>query len=91
MSGDLWSLEALQILALFQGGAKLHGYAVHQITGVGRPTVHAILDRFERRGILASETEHVDPQLSRRMPKVVYQGTTIADDQILAIRALVSA
>lgn len=91
MSAELWSLEALQILTLFTGGRAMHGYAVCKVTGFQVGTVYRILDRFEQSGLLHSQTEHVEPTISRRMPKVIYRGTTEADDQVEALRRLISA
>lgn len=87
---DVWSLGALQVLSLFQGGAALHGYAVMERTKLPVSSVYTILGSLEKRGLLRSETERVDPHISRRVAKVTYHGTTAADDQLAAIRALVA-
>lgn len=90
MASGQWSLEALQVLGLFRGGRKTHGYAVCQETGLSVSTVYTILNRLADDGLLHKSIERVDPALSQRAPRLIYRGTTVAADVLEAIRALVN-
>lgn len=89
--GDLrWSMEALGVLSLFRTGQRLHGYAVCEEAGLQYRTGYRILDRFAEAGILNRQMEAVNPTLSERTPRIMYQLTEIGSARIAEIRALVS-
>ena len=90
MSGPVWSLAALEVLSLFSTGRRMHGYAVCKETGHKEPTIYTILGRLEQQGLLRSEIDRGVPSVSARIPRVVYEMTTLGTDQITAIRAIIA-
>ena len=90
MSGHVLTIEALTVLSLFKGGAKLHGHAIHQQTGYNPGTVNNMLHRLADYGILSSTVEAVDHRLSSRVPRIFYKLTDDGRQTMREIRDLCS-
>lgn len=90
MAGKVWSVPALKVLSLFGNGEEMHGYAVAKRLNLKEPLAYKILARMEADGLLTSKTERVS-HLAPRVPRVVYQGTTCAADELQHLREIVGA
>lgn len=89
MAAMRWGEPELRLLGLLGSGRKAHGYALAEETGLITSTVYDVLKRFETAGLVIREKERVDPHLSTRVPRVIYKGTTVANDELAKIRCLV--
>lgn len=85
-----YTLTHIAVLAQFQPGIRLNLRAVANATQLPITTVFDALGLLRGNGMLHSETERVDRAISDRLPRVLYQLTTVGADQIQAIRSLVS-
>lgn len=94
MTTQVWSVEALRVLALLCDGRRLHGWAVSQATGLKVGTVYPMLKRFAAQGLVISKSEWaagiVDPSLHSGSPRVFYQLSTQGRDQVEALRSLLA-
>jgi DNA-binding PadR family transcriptional regulator len=91
MTGAVWGIAEMRVLALLCGGQHLHAYAVAKVTGVEAGNVYKILQRLQAHGLVNGTTERVEPHISARVPKVFYGVTTAGRDQMSALRTLVQA